>query len=237
MGISMRQMKSPIMHHRQENRDEVKLPRKSDRLRIPDSYELSCNRLRSMHFKLHKKPELLNEYDQIIKEQLSSGIIEKVPEKKIKDREHKDRQDQTISRSCSMFYYDSIGIPCSLGRYRESLFDGCHSSPRARYATLSVDEESSRGIHSPTILPPDVWIATVSIYITVGAVLDHHLDRNKKRDADPVELIKKSIKEPEGSVTEEDESYTKSTVGTSARNEEKLVKVHGVGPTSKILSL
>jgi hypothetical protein len=55
-----------------------------------DNYELSCNRLRSMHFKLHKKPELLNEYDQIIKEQLSSGITEKVPEKEIKDREHKD---------------------------------------------------------------------------------------------------------------------------------------------------
>jgi hypothetical protein len=40
--VSLRQMKTPIMHqvftqyiHRQENRDEVKLPRKSDRLRIP----------------------------------------------------------------------------------------------------------------------------------------------------------------------------------------------------------
>ena len=36
-----------------------------------------------MHFKLQNKPELLKEYDQIIKEQLSSVIVEEVPEKKI----------------------------------------------------------------------------------------------------------------------------------------------------------
>ena len=93
------------------------------------------------------------------------------------------------TQSLRLVYDTSIPGPYQ----RQDLFDGWHSSPRARYATLSVDEESSRGIHSPTILPPDVWIATVSIYITVGAVLDHHLDRNKKRDADLVELIKKSM--------------------------------------------
>ena len=69
--------------YRQGDRYEVSLPWKEEHLPIPNNYELSSNRLRSMHFKLQNKPELLMEYDQIIKEQLSSGIVEEVPEKEI----------------------------------------------------------------------------------------------------------------------------------------------------------
>ena len=69
--------------YRQGDRYEVTLPWKGEHLPIPNNYELSCNRLRSMHAKLQKKPELLKEYDQIIKEQLSCGIIEVVPEEEV----------------------------------------------------------------------------------------------------------------------------------------------------------
>ena len=69
--------------YRQGDRYEVTLPWKEEHLPIPNNYELSSNRLRSMHFKLQNKPELLKEYDQIIKKKLSSRIVEEVPEKEI----------------------------------------------------------------------------------------------------------------------------------------------------------
>ena len=37
-----------------------------------------CHRLRSLQRKLLKEPELIREYNQIIEEQLSKGIVEKV---------------------------------------------------------------------------------------------------------------------------------------------------------------
>ena len=57
----------------------VGLPWKEDRDRaIPSEYQLSRNQLKSLHHKLRQDPDLLNEYDNIIKEQLEMGIIEKV---------------------------------------------------------------------------------------------------------------------------------------------------------------
>ena len=84
--------------YRQGNRYEVSLPWKSEHLTIPNNYELSRNRLRSMHFKLPKKPELLKEYDRIITEQLSSGVIEEVPEKDIENLEADNSQSQEPER-------------------------------------------------------------------------------------------------------------------------------------------
>ena len=59
-------------------RYEVKLPWKEDRLPSSDHYQLCENRLRSLHHKLRKDPALLTEYDNIIQEQLNTGIIEEV---------------------------------------------------------------------------------------------------------------------------------------------------------------
>ena len=60
-------------------RYEVELPFKDDCLPIPDNYNLCYNRLKSMHFKLSKTPDILHEYENIIQEQLAAGIIEKIP--------------------------------------------------------------------------------------------------------------------------------------------------------------
>ena len=60
------------------NRYEVNLPWKEER--PTDHYNLSYNRLKSLQRRLIKEPELLREYDQIIKDQLQEGIIEKVVE-------------------------------------------------------------------------------------------------------------------------------------------------------------
>ena len=69
--------------YRRGERYEVRLPWKCEYMPIPNNYELSRDRLRSMHFKLRKKPVLLREYDQIIKEQLSSGVVEEIPREEI----------------------------------------------------------------------------------------------------------------------------------------------------------
>jgi hypothetical protein len=56
-----------------------------------------------MHFKLQKKPELLKEYDQIIMEQLSSGVIEEVPEKDIENLEADNSQSQEPQRKLQRY--------------------------------------------------------------------------------------------------------------------------------------
>ena len=82
--------------YRQGDRYEVTLPWKEEHLPIPNNYELSSNRLRSMHFKLQKKLEFLKEYDQIIKEQLSSGIVEEVSEKEVTNIQSSDAHNENI---------------------------------------------------------------------------------------------------------------------------------------------
>ena len=52
---------------------------KDDCLPIPDNYNLCYIRLKSMHFKLSKTPDILREYENIIQEQLAAGIIENIP--------------------------------------------------------------------------------------------------------------------------------------------------------------
>lgn len=73
-----------------EDRYEVNLPWKENCLPLSsNNYLLYESRLRSLHHKLRKDPELLAEYDNIIQDQLSKGIIEQVPNKeKIAARHH-----------------------------------------------------------------------------------------------------------------------------------------------------
>ena len=74
-----------IKHNGQ--RYEIALPWKGNCLPIPDNYNLCYNRLKSMHFKLSKSPDLLQEYDNIMQEQLATGIIEKVEESEEENKE------------------------------------------------------------------------------------------------------------------------------------------------------
>ena len=45
---------------------------------LPDNYSLSRRRLHSLLKRLQQNPELLQEYDSIIREQLERGIVEEV---------------------------------------------------------------------------------------------------------------------------------------------------------------
>lgn len=61
-------------------RYSVKLPWKQGHDPLPSNYENSLSRLKGQLKRLRKEPEVLDEYDSIIKEQLNLGIIEKVAE-------------------------------------------------------------------------------------------------------------------------------------------------------------
>ena len=57
---------------------QVSLPWKTDEAEIPNHYSLSLSRLKFLQRRLLNKPDLLREYDKVIKEQLAKGIIERV---------------------------------------------------------------------------------------------------------------------------------------------------------------
>lgn len=52
---------------------------------LPSNFEISVNRLQSLFLRLKSKPELLQQYDQIFREQLAANVIEKVPPNQIND--------------------------------------------------------------------------------------------------------------------------------------------------------
>ena len=61
-------------------RYSVKLPWKEGHNALPSNYNISLKRLKGQLGKLRKEPEILEEYDGVIKEQLEKGIIEPVIE-------------------------------------------------------------------------------------------------------------------------------------------------------------
>ena len=56
----------------------VKLPFRESAPLLPDNYQLSVKRLNSMLSRLRKQPELLKEYDEIVRNQTKKGILEDV---------------------------------------------------------------------------------------------------------------------------------------------------------------
>ena len=63
-----------------EGRYSVKLPWKLGHDPLPSNFANSVSRMKGQLKRLKREPEVLNEYDSIIKEQLSAGVIEKVSE-------------------------------------------------------------------------------------------------------------------------------------------------------------
>ena len=79
------------------DRYEVSLPWKEGPLNFSDHYILSLNRLRSLHRHLLRDPPILNEYDCILQDQLSRGIIERVPESQV--------MSNNPQQTCNMVHY------------------------------------------------------------------------------------------------------------------------------------
>ena len=69
-------------------RYSVKLPWKQGHDILPSNYANSLSCMKGQLRRLRKEPEVLDEYDSIIREQLSSGVIEKVAELEESDKIH-----------------------------------------------------------------------------------------------------------------------------------------------------
>ena len=63
-----------------EGQYEVGLPWKEGLVPASNEYELCVTRLRQLHSRLKKNKKLLRDYDNVIRDQVKSGIIEVVPE-------------------------------------------------------------------------------------------------------------------------------------------------------------
>ena len=61
-----------------EGRYEVQLPWKTPRRDLPNNYELSLRRLKGLLRRLQHDPDVLHEYDTVIKTQLQQGVVELV---------------------------------------------------------------------------------------------------------------------------------------------------------------
>ena len=68
-------------------RYEVPLPWRDNHPAISSDYELCVNHLKPLQRKLLKGPELIRKYNQIIEEQLSKGIVERVAAEKENEKE------------------------------------------------------------------------------------------------------------------------------------------------------
>ena len=64
--------------HKRDSRYEVPLPWKEHHPLLPDNHEVAVSRLNSVLKRLKRNPELLAEYNRIIEEQSSKGIISEV---------------------------------------------------------------------------------------------------------------------------------------------------------------
>ena len=73
---------------KKNGRFEVTWPWKEENPNLADSYDLLIGRLKSLLKIFESNPELLERYDNVIKEQLSKEIIEKVDEKDLPTRRH-----------------------------------------------------------------------------------------------------------------------------------------------------
>ena len=72
--------KKPLVIQEKEGRYEVSLPWKENICAPLDSdLDMCRSRLTSLYSKLKLKPDLLKQYDDVFKEQLDSGVIERVP--------------------------------------------------------------------------------------------------------------------------------------------------------------
>ena len=63
----------------EDGRYQMSWPWKEDEPNLPDNYDLCNGRLKSFYKRLSEKPQLLNRYDETIKEPLEKNVIEKAP--------------------------------------------------------------------------------------------------------------------------------------------------------------
>ena len=63
----------------QNGRYEMSLPWKEAHKPLPDKFQLSLKRLKGLLYRLKQTPNILKQYDGIIRDQIKADIVEPVP--------------------------------------------------------------------------------------------------------------------------------------------------------------
>ena len=123
----------------QEGRYEVPLPWKTSQPDLPDNYQLCYRRLMSLLRRLRQNPEIMREYDLVIRDQINKGIVEVVskPDQLDGDKLHYlphhavIRQDKETTKL--RIVYDASAKESDL-----SLNDCLHTGPKFDQSVLDI---------------------------------------------------------------------------------------------------
>jgi hypothetical protein len=120
-------------------RYSVKLPWKEGHDKLPDNYVNSLGRMKNQMRRLKKEPELLKEYDSIIRDQVERGIVEPVAELEKVDRVHYLPHQAVIRKDAVTtkvrVVYDASSKECKSGT---SLNDCLHVGPSLNPLLYSI---------------------------------------------------------------------------------------------------
>ena len=113
-----------------EGRYSVKLPWKQGHDYLPSNINISLSRMKGQLKRLRKEPKVLDKYDSIIKEQLNSGVIEKVAKLEETEKVHYLPHHGVIRRDAETTKLRIVHNASSKeGRNRTSLNDCLHTGP------------------------------------------------------------------------------------------------------------
>ena len=113
-----------------EGRYSVKLPWKQGHDHLPSNINISLSRMKGQLKQLRKEPKVLDKYDSIIKEQLNSGVIEKVAKLEETEKVHYLPHHGVIPRDAETTKLRIVYNASSKeGRNRTSFNDCLHTGP------------------------------------------------------------------------------------------------------------
>ena len=139
---------SSLTIEQNDDRYEVGLPWKGGVYSLQsDHYNREFNRLKCLRRKLLSEPELCKEYDNVIKDQLSNGIIERVPEQ---SNETESDNRESTNDECDTHYLPHHGV---VRKERETsklriVYDG--SARDTREGDMSINDCLDTG---PNLIP------------------------------------------------------------------------------------
>ena len=165
-----------------DERYSVKLPFKEHHDILPDNYENAVLRLKSNLKRLNNQPEVLQEYDSIIQEQLKAGIIEKVNADEIPEvskthyiPHHPVIRKQALSTKLRIVYDASNRLNSNSPSLNDILYVGPLLTPlildillRFRAKRIGLVADVEKVFHQISIDPKDrnclrfVWIDDIN---------------------------------------------------------------------------
>ncbi|XP_068675693.1 uncharacterized protein [Montipora foliosa] len=166
------------------NRYEVHLPWKTPHPSLPDNYELSRKRLENLLKRLRQEPEILKEYDSVIKEQLQRGIVEVV---------EKPREGgvENIFDVLLRFRVNQVALTGDVEKM--FLMVGITEKDRDVLRFLWVDDIDKSSPETVILRFTRVVFGVSSSPFLLNATIKHHIEQYKEADPEFVEKFLRSI--------------------------------------------